>query len=111
MNRICTYVISTLFPFFWATPSLAQPVNDTNQWDHMMSWGWGHMMSGGVMMILFWGGIILLVVLLVRWFGGNNSNGLNTHALVTPIETLKQRFAKGEIDKTEYDERRKTLSD
>jgi putative membrane protein len=78
----------------------------------MMSWGWGHMMFGGVMMIVFWGGIILLVVLLVRSFGGSSKLGdLNTPARAAPIDILKERFAKGEIDRTEYDERRKALSD
>jgi len=108
MNRICTYVISTLFPFLWATSSLAQPTDDWNRWG---TWGWGHMMFGGVMMIVFWGGIILLVVLLVRSFGGSKSGGLNARPRATPLDTLKKRFAKGEIDKNEYDARKKTLSD
>ena len=111
MERICTYVISILFPLLWATSSLAQPADDWNRWGHMMSWGWGHMMFGGVMMIVFWGGIILLVVLLVRSFGSGKSGGLNAPPRTTPFDILKERFAKGEIDKKEYDERRKALSD
>ncbi len=112
MDRICSYVISMLFPFLWATSSLAQPADDWNRWGHMMSWGWGHMMFGGVMMIVFWGGIILLVVLLVRSFGGRGKpGGLAAPPSATPLDILKERFAKGEIDKKEYDERRKALSD
>jgi putative membrane protein len=69
------------------------------------------MMFGGVMMIVFWGGIILLVILLVRSFGGSKTGGLNAHPRDTPLDILKERFAKGEIDKKEYDACKKTLSD
>jgi putative membrane protein len=70
------------------------------------------MMFGGVMMIVFWGGIILLVVLLVRWIGGSSQSGSpNARPRVTPLDILKERFAKGEIDKKEYDERKKALLD
>lgn len=112
MDRICTYVISMLFSFLWASSSLAQPADDWNRWGHMMEWGWGHMMFGGVMMIVFWGGIILLVVLLVRSFGSSSKpGGLIAPPRATPLDILKERFAKGEIDKKEYDERKKVLSD
>ena len=114
MVRICTIVISMLFPFFWVASSLAQSRGDWSQggpMGSMMSWGWGPMMFGGVMMIVFWGGIILLIVLLVRWIGGSSqSGGLNAPPQAMPLDILKERFAKGEIDKKEYEERRKVLS-
>jgi putative membrane protein len=78
----------------------------------MMEWGWGHMMFGGVMMIVFWGGIILLVVLLVRSFGaGGKSGGFNAPVRPQPLDILKERFARGEIDQKEFDARRKVLMD
>ena len=111
MDRLLTYATTALLPFLWTTSSLAQPADDLNRWGHMMSWGWGHMMFGGVMMIVFWGGIILLIVLLVRSFGGGKLGGLSAPPRATPLDILKERFAKGEIDKKEYDARRKALSD
>jgi len=111
MDRIRTYVISMLFPFLWATSSLAQSQGDWGRWG-MSPWGWGHMVFGGVMMIVFWGGIVLLIVLAGRSFGGSSqSGGLNAPPRATPLDILKERFAKGEIDKNEYDERSKALSD
>ena len=111
MDRIYTFATTALFTFLWATSSLAQSAGDWSGWGHP-AWGWGHMMFGGVMMIVFWGGIILLVILLVRGIGGaSQSGGLHTLPRATPLDILKERFAKGEIDKKEYDERKKALLD
>ncbi|MFO7658357.1 MAG: SHOCT domain-containing protein [Bacteroidales bacterium] len=59
-----------------------------------------------------WGWIIGLVVLiaaiwfLVRIVNGNNQSQNNKK---TPLDILKERYAKGEIDKQEFEERRKNL--
>jgi putative membrane protein len=57
--------------------------------------------------------LIVLTVLIIAWalrafgFGlQSDSQGRNT-----PLDTLKHRFARGEIDRTEYEERRKLLSE
>lgn len=79
-------------------------------WDG--GWGWGHMIFGSVMMIAFWGGIILLIVLAVRWLG---SAGPGAHAPgptgKAAVDTLRDRFARGEIDKAEFEERRRALGE
>ncbi len=73
--------------------------------------GWGGMMvGGGLAMIVFWGGIILLVVLLARWMGSGPRQGESHPPRQTALEILQERYARGEIDKAEYEERRKTLS-
>jgi putative membrane protein len=64
------------------------------------------------MMILFWGGIILAIVFAVRWLGGATS-----HSAAPPtsrksaLDILQDRFARGEIDKDEFEERKRLLSD
>jgi len=94
-----------------AAPALAQWYpNHPMGWGGS-GWGWGHMIFGGFMMILFWGAIIALVVLLVRWLGGGPTHGPASPRHRTPLEILQERFAKGEIDKEEYEERRRLLSD
>ncbi len=75
-------------------------------------WGWGHMLFGSLMMVLFWGGIILVIVLLVRWIGSGSAGGAGApSAGKTPLDILRERFARGEIDKEEFEERKKLLSD
>ena len=70
---------------------------------HMWN-GAGWMFFGPLMMILFVAAIIAVAVLIVRWLGGLGQN-VPPHRPVskTPIDILKERFARGEIDKDEYD--------
>lgn len=67
---------------------------------HMFGWGIG----GGFMMLLFWGMVILLIVWLVREVGGTSSNQPNR-----ALEILKERYAKGEISKEEFEAKKKDL--
>lgn len=75
-------------------------------------WSWGHMLSGSLMMFLFWGGIILVVVLLVRSIGSGSAGGIAAPSVgKSPLDILNERFACGEIDKEEFEDRKKRLSD
>lgn len=95
------------------TPALAQsnaPSDNSywhvhNGWNHMMGWGYG--MYGGIGMLLFWGVIIVLLVFAARSFMGGRWNQPQPGS--TALDILKERYAKGEIDKPEYEERRKML--
>ena len=90
---------------------LAQPT-DTENW-HGMMWGggWGWMMFfGPLMMILFWGTIILLIVLATRRWGGP-SRDFHPSPQRTALEILQERFARGEINKEEYEEKRRLLTE
>ena len=80
---------------------------------HMWSWGGGwYMIFGPLFMILVLAAVIGAVVLLVRWVGGPwQGAALSHHASAdrTPLDILKDRFARGEIDKNEFEERRRVL--
>ncbi len=69
-------------------------------------WGWGHMIFGPLMMIAFVGAIVVVAVLLIRWLG----RGSTGPARKTPLDILQERFARGEIDKEEFEERNRLLS-
>jgi putative membrane protein len=92
-------------------PTLAWAQRDPDFYGHPMMWGgWYGMFFGLLTMILFIPAVVVLVVFAVRWFGGP---GLHPHAPPpkTPLDILKERFARGEIDKDEFDERRRLLSE
>ncbi len=104
----------TAMPLAFAPlPVAAQTVTERpDYWHYGWEWGWGHMLFGSLMMILFWGGIILVIVLATRWLGRESSRGTAPPAAgKTPLDILQERFARGEIDKEEYEERKRLLSD
>jgi putative membrane protein len=81
-------------------------------WGHMM--GWGGTMYGGIGMLLFWGIIIVLIVLLARGYMSgwpSRFQPRSSHSGSTALDILKERHAKGEISKEEYQECKKTLAE
>ncbi len=84
----------------------------------MMNFGYGAMGGfGWIFMIVFWGLVLWAIIALIRGgFGkghmcghdhGNDAHGKDK----SPLEILKERYAKGEIDKKEFEERKKDLID
>ena len=69
-------------------------------------WGYGMMggFGGGLMMIVFWALLIVLVVWIVKEISGRHSNS-DSKAL----DILKERYAKGEINKEEFESKKKDL--
>jgi putative membrane protein len=68
------------------------------------------MFIGPLMMIVFLAAIVAVIVLVVRWLGGpGHGTGQHPASGRTPLDILKERFARGEIDKEEYEERRRLL--
>jgi putative membrane protein len=63
------------------------------------------MFFGWIFMILFWAAIILLIIWLYKQIKGPQEAARTESAL----DVLKKRYAKSEIDKKEFDEKRKDL--
>lgn len=73
-------------------------------------WGWGGgMLFGPLSIIAILVLAVVLIVALVRWLnGGRDTPGVRLAP--TPREILDERFAKGEIDREDYEARRKALT-
>ena len=68
----------------------------------------GHFFYGGGIMWLFWIFIIAGVFFIFQnMTKGNSGNSLSDKE--SPLEILKKRYARGEIDEEEYERRRKEL--
>ncbi|MDO8483185.1 MAG: SHOCT domain-containing protein [bacterium] len=74
--------------------------------------GWyGHALFGGFFMIIFWVAVIFFVVWIVREVSASNKkqDGREHHGKVA-LDLLKERYVKGEIDRKEFEEKKKDLA-
>jgi putative membrane protein len=77
-------------------------------YDGYNGWGAGSMMGwfgGGIMMIVFWVLFIALIVWVVREFSGKNSKSSSN-----ALDILKERYAKGEMNKEEFESKKKDIA-
>lgn len=74
--------------------------------DHMNGWGgWGFGLMT-ISMVLFWGLLILAAVALFRYLGrSEHRSGGVPPARPAAEDLLAERFARGEIDVEEYEQR------
>jgi putative membrane protein len=71
-------------------------------------WGWG-MGFGMIGVVLFWVLVVTGIVMMVKWIVGSSSSGPSQPPGRTALDILKERYALGEIDKQEFDEKKRDL--
>ena len=90
-------------PMMWMMGGGGNPMMGYGSWGNMMGWGFG--IFGWLFMIVFWVLLILGAVALIRYLARSGSGKEDK----TPLEILKERYARGEIDKKEFEEKKKDL--
>jgi putative membrane protein len=69
-------------------------------------WGWG-MGLGMIGMVLFWTLVILGIIVLFRRMGGPSASAPPPKSA---LDILGERYARGEIGKQEFEEKKRDLS-
>jgi putative membrane protein len=91
----------------WLAPSGVMAQERFYEWHwemHPMWWGWGLGMMA--MMFLFWALVIIGLIVGIRWLAGQGKLSRSDSAL----EILRQRYARGEINKEEFEAKKKDLN-
>ena len=78
------------------------PNSSMGNWGHMMTYGYG----GGFMWLIV---LVLVGVAIYFLFQVSKSKGSDGSIIETPLDILKKRYAKGEIDKEEFERKKKDL--
>lgn len=92
-------------------PSLAAAQDRTYTWGPGMHPMWGIWGLWGIgmmlMMLVFWGAVIVGIVLGIRWLV---TQGRESRASDPALDILRQRYARGDISKEEFEARKKDLA-
>jgi len=80
---------------------------DWGGWGMGSGAGWG--IFGAFHMLLWWILVILGIVVLIKWLFGGSSRR-EPSASDRALEILKERYARGEIGKDEFEQKRRDLS-
>src|SRR5215510_12964840 len=102
-----TYLGITMW--LWPSWAAGQDRPYESEWGMHPTWGlwgvWGIAMM--VMMLVFWGAVIAGIVLAIRWMV---SRGRPSHPTDAALDILRQRYARGDITKEEFEEKKQDLS-
>ena len=106
MKRVWRWVWPGLMGVLLPGAALAQERPYDWGWGHPMGWMWG-MWGGGMLlgMLAFWVLVIVGIVAGIRWLLGQERRAGSDRAL----EILRERYARGEIGKEEFDARIRDL--
>lgn len=75
-----------------------------------MVWMWG---AGGLVMmlgmLLFWAAVIVALIVGVRWLA-REVHGPQGAAADSALQILRERYARGEINREEFEQRKRDLA-
>ena len=114
-NRLVPFGFSILFTsvFLLSFHGIALAQWGGNRDWHMgpgMMGGWGMGWFGMIFMSIFWGLVIIGLVFLIKWLIQNTRKEVGTsNGGSKALDILKERYARGEIDKEEFEGKKRDL--
>jgi putative membrane protein len=111
-SRIPLLMMTLFLSFFLIDQEALADYRNYCQWGWgmhpgMMGWGW----VGLLFMLVFWVLIVVLIILLIRrLLSPGTARMAGPPQEDSALEILKKRYARGEIDKEEFEAKKKDLS-
>ena len=76
----------------------------------MMGWGFGIGWVWTILMVAFWIAIIVGIFFFIRWIAKSSGSGSReAKSEDSATEILKKRYARGEINKEEFEEKKRDM--
>ena len=116
MRQACTTATRSIgaIAAMLVLPASALADVDGNHYGPGMMWdgGWAGWLMGPVMMVLVFAVLVVLVVMLVRGLTGQGGSARDRPGPSAPtaMDILRERFARGEIDREEFEDRKRILN-
>lgn len=102
-------LIFSLSTFLFSVGSYGQWRGDGWHNGPGMMGGWGMGWFGPLFMVIFWCLVITGLVLFIRWLVQGSRRGPQGSGSSNAIGILKERYARGEIDREEFDQKKQDL--
>ena len=112
-----------VIPFITSSASVLSPLlvgrEASAQWRGCGNWhmgpgamgSWGMGWFGGIFSVILWVLVIVGLVLLIKWLIRMSKGGIEVRDRSSrALDILRERYAKGEIDKEEFEEKKKDLT-